>query len=274
MSWLLSVQSAALQYPQAPNSAPCAVRRFQRQIVPAASGGFTPVNVPGQAAPGQAAAPPPPPPPQQPPAMGSAPLPGYSQVNTGVPPSAYPAAPAGYIAAPAGPVRTGGGGAVKIILIVLAVIIGLGILGAGAVGFMVWRVAHAFHVNGKNGHITLSTPNGTVTASDSTAFTADELGTDIYPGAEATKGGMRMNLPTGSIISGAFLTPDSKDQVVAFYKSKFGSEASVFDASDSAMISLKKGDHETVMVTISSHGSENDGKTKISIVHTSHKKVS
>ena len=82
------------------------------------------------------------------------------------------------------------------------------------------------------------------------------------------RGGMRMNLPTGSVVSGVFVTSDSKDQVLAFYKSKLGSEASVFDAANSAMISLRKGSHENIMVSISSQQSQNEGKTKISIVHT------
>jgi len=197
-------------------------------------------------------------------------MPGYTQVNTGVPPAgAYPppAAPYAQMAPPA----KGGGSAVKIILIVLAIIIGLGILGAGAVGFMVWRVAHAIHTHAKNGDFSINTPGGALSASTASSFTAEELGTDIYPGAQAMKGGMRMSLPTGSIVSGIFVTSDSKDQVLSFYKGKFGSDASVFDGSDSAMITLKKGDKETVMVTISNRPSENDGRTKISIVHTTNK---
>ncbi len=192
-------------------------------------------------------------------------MPGYTQVNSGVPPVAGYAPPAGYAAQGVAPVRSGGGSAVKIILIVLAAIIGMGILGAGAVGFMVWRVAHAIHTHAKNGDFTINTPNGTINAGAASNFTAEELGAEIYPGAQAVQGGMRMNLPTGSIVSGAFETSDSKEQVLNFYKSKFGSDASVFDGGNSAMISLKKGEHETVMVTISA---ASDGKTKVSIVHT------
>lgn len=232
------------------------------------SGGFTPVNVPSQ----QAAAPPPPQCPPPPPAAGSAPLPGYTQVNAGAPPSGYPAAGATYAAPAAVQMKPGGGSAVKIILIILAVVIGLGILGAGAVGFMVWRVAHAIHTHAKNGDFSISTPGGVVSGGGTSNFTADELGADIYPGAQAEKGGMRMKLPTGSIISGIFTTSDSKDDVVSFYKQKLGSDASVFDSSDSAMFTQKKGDHETVMVTVTSRSSENEGKTKIAIVHTTNKR--
>jgi hypothetical protein len=218
----------------------------------ASSSGFTPVNIPGQAVPSQT-----PSAPQS--TAGTPPLPGYTPVA---------AAPAGYPPPAVVYPAKSGSSAIKIILIVVAILVGLGVLGAGAVGFMVWRVAHSFHVNGKDGQITMNTPSGSVTASGETNFTADELGVDIYPGARNVRGGMRMNLPTGSIVSGSFLTSDSKDQVLAFYKSKLGSAASVFDSDTSAMISVKKGDHENIMVTISGRPSENNGKTKISIVHT------
>lgn len=238
----------------------CAVCGTPVTMAPSSSG-FTPVNIPSQPA---AAAPPPPPPP----AAGTPPMPGYTQVNTGAPPSGGYVPPASYAAPAAAPVRSGGGSAVKIILIVLAVVIGLGILGAGAVGFMVWRVAHAIHTHAKNGDFAINTPGGTISAGKAMDFTPEELGADIYPGAQATQGGMRMNLPTGSIVSGAFETSDSKEQVLTFYKSKLGSDASVFDGGNSAMISVKKGEHETVMVTISA---ASDGKTKVSIVHTKNK---
>lgn len=221
-------------------------------VAAAASSGYTPVNIPVQPVASTQSAP------------GSPPLAGYTPVAAAPPPGYVPPPPP-----PVTGVRTGGGGgAVKIILIILAVVVGLGILGAGAIGFTIWRVAHSIHVHGKNGEVTFNTPGGSVSTSTATSFTADELGTDIYPGATATPGGMRMNLPSGSVISGLFLTSDSKDQVLSFYKGKFGSEASAFDAEDSAMITAKKGDHESIMVTISAKPSENDGKTKISIVHT------
>jgi zinc ribbon protein len=248
----------------------CAVCGTQVVAAAAAStasqAGYTPVNIPI------------PPPASAQPAAGSQPLPGYTPVSgvqsagsaaaSGAPPAGY-AATGGYVQSPAAPVmKSSGGSALKIILIIFAILVGLGILGAGAVGFMVWRVAHAFHVNGHNGQVTLNTPSGSVTASNASNFTSDELGTDVYPGAQPTQGGMRMNLPTGSVVSGVFVTSDSKDQVLAFYKSKLGSEASVFDAANSAMISLRKGSHENIMVSISSQQSQNDSKTKISIVHT------
>jgi len=228
---------------------------------PQAGAGYEPVSVPGQ------------------PAGGAPPAPSYSAVPPSLPPAGGgyappPPPPMGY-QVPAGVAPRGGGGsAIKIILIVVLILVGLGILGAGAIGFMVWRVAHAIHVANRSGQLTLNTPSGSIIAGSGDNLTPDELGTEIYPGAQSTKGGMRMNLPTGSIISAVYLSSDSKDQVLSFYKDKLGSEASVFDNANSAMITKKKGPHETVMVTISVRAGEDEGKTKIAIVHTRNKGAS
>jgi hypothetical protein len=229
---------------------------------PQAGSGYTPVNIPSQPAAS----------PQAPPASSTPPMPGYTTVSAPPhPPPGASYAPAVAYAPTASAQPSGGGSALKIILIIVAILVGLGILGAGAVGFMVWRVAHAIHVGSHGGQVTLNTPEGSVSATGASNLTPDELGTDVYPGAQSTTGGMRMNLPTGSVVSAVFLTSDSKDQVLTFYKSKFGSDASVFDSSNSAMISVKKGSQGNVMVSISARPSENGGKTKISIVHTRNK---
>ncbi len=164
--------------------------------------------------------------------------------------------------------------AVKIILIIVAIVVGLGVLGLGVAGYTVWRISRAVHMSGNGSEMTLSTPEGKVNLNTTESYTAAELGTDIYPGAQSVKGGMRMELPTGSMVTGVFVTSDSKDQVVAFYKNKFGSGASTFDTADGAILTLPMGDKESVMVTVSSRRSENDGKTKVVIVHTKNTKAS
>jgi hypothetical protein len=166
-----------------------------------------------------------------------------------------------------------GGSALKIILIVVAVFVGLGILGAGAFGFMVWRVAHSFHASGTNGQFSVDTPGGTISANNEQNFSASDLGTDIYPGAQPGKGSMRMNIAGTSMVSAVYVTPDSKDQVVSFYKSKFGGDASVFDNASSAIVSVNKSKQESVMVTISVNASQYDGKTQIHIVHSTNSRA-
>jgi hypothetical protein len=194
-------------------------------------------------------------------------------------PSAYPAAyPPAYPAAayppPAAAPPNSGSSAVKVILVIVGVIVGLGILGVAIFSFTVWRVARGIHVDGANGQVTVNTPGGTITANQAQTFTASELGTDIYPGADGGHGGGKIDLPSGSMVTGVFVTPDSKDQVVAFYKSKFGSGASVYDTANSALLTLNRTQQEAVMVTVTANSSQDGGKTRISIVHTKSNKSS
>jgi hypothetical protein len=160
------------------------------------------------------------------------------------------------------------GGALKIILIVIAIVVGLGILGIGAVGFTVWRVAHSIRVSGSGKDASISLPGGTLTTNTSEVYTASDLGIDIYPGARPGKGSMRMSLPTGSVITAIYETSDPKEQVVNYYKGKLGSESSVFDSGDGAVLSVQRGKQESIMVTISANPQRDEGKTKIAIMHT------
>jgi hypothetical protein len=132
------------------------------------------------------------------------------------------------------------------------------------------KIGHAFHVSGTgdNAHVTMNTPGGTISAGASENFSASDLGTDLYPGAESGKGGARMTLPGGSWVSAVFVTSDSKDQVVSFYKSKLGSEVSVYDSGDTAVLSAQKSKQESIIVTVTANKSEYNGKTQIAIVHT------
>jgi hypothetical protein len=123
-------------------------------------------------------------------------------------------------------------------------------------------------LNAPNGEVTMSTPGGTITANSNQTYTAADLGTDVYPGAETHNGGMKMSMPTGSSVTAIFTTSDSKDQVVGFYKGKFGSDATVMDFGSTAILTVKKSDQETVTVTVTANSSEHAGKTQIAISHT------
>jgi len=166
-----------------------------------------------------------------------------------------------------------GTSAVKVILIVVAIFVGLGILAVGAFGFIAWRVSRAMHVS-NDGQVTLNTSAGSFSANSSKTYTAEELGTDIYPGATGGKGGLKMDLPTGSMVTGIFVTSDSKDRVVDFYKGKLGSAASVIDSDNSAVIQLAKGQQESIMVTVTGNSSQDGGKTRIAIMHSKSNKAS
>jgi hypothetical protein len=170
--------------------------------------------------------------------------------------------------APAAPPAKQGSSAVKIILIIVAVFVGLGILGASAVTFVVWRAAHAIRAAANGEQMSVNLPGGTYSANSSQTFTSSDLGTEVYPGAAQAKGSMRMSLPTGTMVTAGYETSDSHDQVVAFYKSKFGTtNVTSFDSGDASVITCAKSQQESVVVTIS-NPSQDDGKTHIQIVHT------
>jgi hypothetical protein len=169
----------------------------------------------------------------------------------------------------AAPAKSGGGGVLKIILIVIGVIVVLVMLVVGVIGYGIYRVAHAVKVNSMTGETTITTPGGSISANSNMQFTSSELGTDIYPGAVISKSGnLRMNIAGSSVVTATFLTSDAKEKVVGFYKDKLGSEASTMDFGANAILSLKKGEHEMVQVTISQEANQFDGKTQIHISHT------
>ncbi len=130
------------------------------------------------------------------------------------------AAPArAQVAQPAPPKQ--GGGLLKPLLIifgVLALLAILAIAGVVGVGLYVAKQAKA-HVTEDGAKI--ETPFGNIEADDP-AKTADKMGIDVYPGAEAVKnGGGSISMGSFSAGSASFETTDSVDQVAAFYKEQY-----------------------------------------------------
>jgi hypothetical protein len=158
-------------------------------------------------------------------------------------------------------------GALKIILIVVAIIVGLGILGVGVIGFIGYRIAKNVHVD-PNGRMTMNTPAGTITTTPNDNISAADLGVVIYPGAESTHGGMTMEMPNGSATIGVFITSDSPDQVLAFYKDNLGSAARVTSLFGNTTVRLKINQQEFVEVRITKSSKLDSGKTRIMISHT------
>jgi len=170
-------------------------------------------------------------------------------------------------AAPVQP-APGGSGAVKIILIVVAVIVGLGILSGMAFMFGVWRLSHAVHVS-NSGDVVLSAPNGSISTGSSGVSAAD-LGVPIYPGASRQAGGMQINTATGSMVTVVFSTTDPIDKVVDFYKGKLGDNASVIQSPTGAVISAGEKNKQGVVITVGTDNS-NGGATTIAIMRTKSK---
>jgi hypothetical protein len=189
--------------------------------------------------------------------------------------------------APAPAVQQRPGGAVKVILIIVGAFVGLGILCVALIMFGLWRVSRHVHVGGNgevsiatpqgtlstsasdNGSVKISTPDGTLTAGNAAKVSAADLGIDIYPGATRHEGGMQIATAKGSTVSAVFATDDPMDKVVSFYKDRMGDGISVFQNDQGAILTQNGADNKSsVVVTVSTNTSANDGHTQIAIMHT------
>ena len=183
-------------------------------------------------------------------------------------PSAYGQPPAAGAYAP--PPKSGGG-ALKVILIIIAVVVGLGVLAVGGIAFMGWRMAKSITVDNK-GNGTISLPGvGAISAGKNVDVSAADLGVPLYPGAIAGEGGMRMTLPTGSVVTAVYDTSDPVTSVVAFYKGKLGANESDIDtANGSVLTSGSQGANgkSGIEITVGPGTGNNSGKTQFVIVHT------
>jgi hypothetical protein len=193
----------------------------------------------------------------------SAAPPAYTPpAGTYVPPASNaPGAPVAVQPAPTG----GGSSALKIILIIVGVFVGLGILSVCAVMFGIWRISKGVKVSSTGG-VSVTTPVGTVSTGGAGSVSGSDLGVDIYPGATQQQGAVRVSTPNGSAVTAAYTTSDSLDKVVDFYKGKLGASASVFQSDKSAILSETSTDKKSsVVITIET---EANGTTKFGILHS------
>jgi uncharacterized OB-fold protein len=125
-------------------------------------------------------------------------------------------------AQPPAPAPTGGSSALKIILIVVAIIVGIGILGVATVGIIGYRIAKSSHLTQNGDNVKVETPFGSVETSKDPDKAAKDLGVDVYPGAEVQPNGAS-SVSMGSVhtVTALFETSDAPDKVCSFYKSRF-----------------------------------------------------
>jgi flagellar basal body-associated protein FliL len=176
-------------------------------------------------------------------------IPG-NQPPQGYPPQPYPPAqyPPPYPPVAYPPPKKGPS-ALKIVLIVVAIFVGLGIIAVGVVGYGVYRLA-------KSGNITTSTQ----------PVTASDMGVALYPGAQQ-KANVRMTVLGKSVLTATFLSSDSKEQVIAFYQNALGPHAQVQSIFNETQFTLNTGAGGAVTVKISSGMGLESGKTQIVIAH-------
>jgi len=178
------------------------------------------------------------------------------------------ATPAGQVPlAPAPAVTAPSSGTLKVVLIIVGAIVCLGMLSAVAVMFGLWRISRSVHVD-HAGSMTITTPAGKFSSGRTSAahLSESEVGAPIYPGAVAEEGGFKLGGDSGTMATYVFKTSDSVQQVLAFYRDKFGPKTSVVETPQGGIVTAAKNDNEGVMVTVGRD--ENEDKTSIAITHT------
>ncbi len=175
--------------------------------------------------------------------------------------SSQPVAPAPAQPAAVQPAPKQGGGALKIVLIVLAVVFGLIILIiAGGIGMGVY-IAHKTKVRQHGNSATISTPWGEVNTTTDPSKVAEQLGVEVYPGATPLKEGASVSgIPGMSIVTARFESDDPIDKIEQFYKEKYP-EAMVSTASENARTIAYGGGKGAITIVLHNE----DGKTRIDI---------
>lgn len=167
---------------------------------------------------------------------------------------------------PAAP-QPSGGGALKAILIIVAVIVVVGFLFIAAAGFVAWHVAHRTHIRQQGGNVKVETPFGTVESTKDPEEAAREVGVDLYPGAQILKEGA--NTATIGTVHTATIkseTSDSLDKVSSFYKARFpNATVSTCDAEQCTIVSNEAKNVTTINLRTSGD------KTTILITNVTHK---
>ena|SRR5947209_13712603 len=174
-----------------------------------------------------------------------------------------PAATSSTLPVSASPTKQGGS-ALKVILLVVAVIVGLGILGVAGAGFFAWHIAKSSHVHQDGDSVRVETPFGTMESSKDPEEAARNLGVDIYPGAHALKEGSAVATFGGvHTVTANFETSDSVDKVCTFYKSRFPqATVSTSEQNHCTIVSNQSGN----LVTINVEAEEDNTKIVISNV--------
>ena len=183
------------------------------------------------------------------------------------PPSAAPATPApvGAAPVPAAPATTSGSPVLKIILVVVAILLFFSLLGAGACVYFVYRTRQRVHQFERHAQMTFPMPTGTQPAVGGQAPTQESAtsidpATLIYPGATAKEGA---SLAVGGFQVQQYVTDDSVDKVVSFYKDKLGPKALVQETNNQTLVQVG-GPNGLFTVTIT-HDTAS-GKTQFSIM--------
>ncbi|HEX3373225.1 MAG TPA: hypothetical protein VHS13_03395, partial [Edaphobacter sp.] len=166
------------------------------------------------------------------------------------------------------PPTTSGTTVLKIVLIVIAAMVLIGVIVAGAIGIGVYKIAKSAHKD-SSGNVSITTPDGTITTGQNNNVSAADLGIDLYPAVTTGQGSMNMRTPEGSMVTAVYLSSDPPDKIVAFYKERLGDKASVVKTSNGTVLSAGEKDRDNIVITITPQGDS----TKIAIVRVTSNKT-
>lgn len=181
-------------------------------------------------------------------------------------------APAAAVA-PGAPAK-GASPVVKIILVVAGIFVFMTVAGIGACVYVGYRAKRAvertIQMDESGKSLKIQTPQGEIKLGEHPTKEGDTVaGVPIYPGATALEGGGQFSLGDKFQIGGQdFLTTDAVDQVVDFYKEKYGSKLSIAENAGHYRLAIESGDEQQAgVVTIDVFADEESGKTKITMAH-------
>jgi hypothetical protein len=110
---------------------------------------------------------------------------------------------------------------VKVVVVILAIVIGLGVLIAvGALIFGI-KVMRATRVEQGPEGTRVTTPFGSVVSSDDPVEIARSLQVEVYPGATPLSGGAAVNVGGFKVVNARFETEDPPEKVAEFYRTHY-----------------------------------------------------
>lgn len=188
-------------------------------------------------------------------------------------PAPTPAAtPLGGQAAP--PAAKSSSPILKIVIIVVLLFVLLGVAGIATCAYVAYRmkdkVTEQIKLDEGKNTIEIPTPGGTITMGETSAETPKEIGgVPVYPGAKALEGGGQLSFGDKFQIGGQeFVTDDSVDQVVEFYRDKYGRELNEAQSEGRYRLSVNTGTQpQPHIVTIDVQPDADAGNTKIFMSH-------
>ena len=180
------------------------------------------------------------------------------------PPTAGGAGPGG--AAAAAPSARKGSPILKIILAIVAFFMLITVLGMATCLFYAYKAKQKvtqFAQAARSASITVGTPETRLEKGGGASGAAATEEVPPYPGATVAPGGGTLTFGgAGGISTQVYVTDDTMDKVLAFYKEKFGSKAQVRESDGKAVFQVPTSNGFTT-VTVSRD--EKAGKTQISI---------